>query len=54
VPGKKLLPSLHAGIRSTYGINFGNERLAEGFAADEIPQEIKDLLERVSAFMSAR
>lgn len=53
VPGKKLLSSLRAQIQSTYGVNFGNERLAEGFAANEICEEIKDLLERVSALVAS-
>jgi hypothetical protein len=52
VSGKKLLSSLRERIQSTYKVNFGNERLAEGFAADEISDEIKDLLDRVSALVA--
>ena len=53
VSGKKLLSSMRAQIQSTYGVNFGNERLAEGFAAGEISDEIKTLLERVSALVTS-
>ncbi|MGH2878385.1 MAG: ATP-dependent nuclease [Solirubrobacteraceae bacterium] len=53
VSGKKLLSSLRAWIQLTYSVNFGNERLAEGFAADDIPGEIKDILDRVSALVAS-
>lgn len=44
VSGKKLLSGLRSRIQSAYGINFGNERLAEGFLAEEIPTELVEAL----------
>jgi len=35
-------------VQASYGVNFGNERLAEGFAAEEIPSEVADALRRVA------
>jgi hypothetical protein len=52
VSGKKLLSGLRARIQDTYKVNFGNERLAEGFQADEIPQELIDALMRVAGLES--
>lgn len=51
VSGKKLLSAVRARIQSTYGVNFGNERLAESFGRDEIPDELRDLLESVAALV---
>lgn len=42
--GKKLLSLVRAKVQDTYGLNFGNERLAEGFTADEVPGEIAEAL----------
>jgi len=38
VSGKKLLSALRERIQDAYKVNFGNERLAEGFKADETPR----------------
>lgn len=44
VSGKKLLSLLRSKLQDKYSVNFGNERLAEGFTADEVPSEIIDAL----------
>lgn len=48
VSGKRLLGAVRARIQDLYGVNFGNERLAETFEADEIPNELRDALQQVS------
>jgi galactose-1-phosphate uridylyltransferase len=48
VSGKKLLSQLRRRVQETYGINFGNERLADGFTADEVPEEIAEALRSAS------
>lgn len=52
VSGKKLLSAIRSRVQSTYGVNFGNERLAEGFRSDEIPEELRTLLESVAALVA--
>jgi hypothetical protein len=47
VSGKRLLGIVRQQIQETYGITFGNERLAETFTAAEIPTEIVDFLSKV-------
>lgn len=47
VSGKRLLGVIRQQIQETYGVTFGNERLAETFTAEEIPTEIVDFLNRV-------
>ncbi len=54
VRGKSLLRTLRREIQDQYGVNFGNERLAESFEANEIPQELVDALTRVSRLHSAQ
>ena len=49
VSGKKLLSGVRGRVQSQYGVNFGNERLAEGFREAEIPAELRELLEAVAA-----
>jgi energy-coupling factor transporter ATP-binding protein EcfA2 len=49
VSGKKLLSAIRRRIQDEYGVNFGNERLAEAFTVDEIPQEIKDQLDQIAS-----
>jgi hypothetical protein len=49
VSGKKLLSAIRRRIQNEHGVNFGNERLAESFTADEIPPEIKDQLDRIAS-----
>lgn len=44
VSGKKPLSLLRGKIQDSYGLNFGNERLAEGFTADEVPEEVVSAL----------
>jgi ABC-type cobalamin/Fe3+-siderophores transport system ATPase subunit len=48
VSGKKLLSALRERVQDSYKVNFGNERLAEGFRTEEIPQELIDALQRVA------
>jgi hypothetical protein len=48
VSGKKLLSALRGRVQDTYKVNFGNERLAEGFKAEEINPELVDALKRVA------
>ncbi len=52
VPGKTLLRSARRRIQDLYGVNFGNERLAESFMKEEIPDEIVEALQRVAALQS--
>lgn len=47
VAGKRLLSVLRTEIQQRYGVNFGNERLAETFTADEIPNELVHFLHQV-------
>ncbi len=47
VSGKTLLRRVRAAIQNRYGVNFGNERLAESYLPDEIPQELAEVLTRV-------
>ncbi len=47
VSGKVLLRGLRSRIQADYGVNFGNERLAEAFERDDIPTELVTLLQRV-------
>lgn len=49
VSGKRLLAGIRAKIQTVYGVNFGNERLAEAFKATEIDQELLDILKRIAA-----
>lgn len=45
VSGKKLLSSLRSTIQDVYKVNFGNERLADGFTLEEIPAELVEALQ---------
>lgn len=49
VKGKELLAALRAAVQDRYGVSFGNERLAEAFASDDLEDEIKNVLDRVAA-----
>ncbi len=49
VSGKRLLSKLRSKIQDKYGVNFGNERIAETFNDAEIPEEIKAYLQEVAA-----
>lgn len=53
VPGKALLRTLRGHIQDLYGVNFGNERLAESFSREEVPGEIVEALQRVAALHAA-
>jgi hypothetical protein len=35
-------------IQDSYGVNFGNERLAEAFDISDIPSEIQETLRRIA------
>lgn len=48
LPGKTLLSRIRQRVQSEFQVSFGNERLAEAFAKDEIPDELVDLIERVA------
>jgi energy-coupling factor transporter ATP-binding protein EcfA2 len=48
VSGKRLLGSVRALIQERFKVNFGNERLAEEFAAHEVPTEVSNLLRKVA------
>lgn len=48
LPGKVYLSCVRRLVQDTYGVNFGNERLAESFLEDEIPGELQSLLQQVS------
>jgi ABC-type cobalamin/Fe3+-siderophores transport system ATPase subunit len=52
VSGKRLLALIRSRVQNAYGVNFGNERLAESFDEDEIPEEIKGVLSRVAELSS--
>jgi hypothetical protein len=52
VPGKGLLRAVRREIQDRYGVNFGNERLAESFLADEIPAEIVEALRKLAALQA--
>jgi ABC-type lipoprotein export system ATPase subunit len=45
VSGKQLLSRVRGILQTMYGVNFGNERLAEGFAPNEVPEEIVSALQ---------
>lgn len=47
ISGKQLLARVRKRLQAAYGVNFGNERLAEAFSADEIPVEIREALSRI-------
>jgi ABC-type cobalamin/Fe3+-siderophores transport system ATPase subunit len=47
--GKSLLGCIRERIQREYGVSFGNERLAEAFTPDEIPDEVKETLKAVEA-----
>jgi len=49
VPGKRILGKLRSKIQEKYGVNFGNERIAESFNAEEVPEEIKSYLREVAS-----
>ncbi|MGV7254586.1 ATP-dependent nuclease [Mycobacterium kansasii] len=49
VSGKQLLSDLRRAVQDQFGLNFGNERLAEAFRPEEIPPEIRDVLLRVES-----
>lgn len=49
VSGKRLLGAIRGRIQDEYGVNFGNERLAEAFAAEEIPSELRDRLDEIAS-----
>jgi hypothetical protein len=49
ISGKKLLGAIRQRIQDEHGVNFGNERLAEGFTPEEIPQEIKNQLDQIAS-----
>ncbi len=48
VSGKQLLGVIRRQVQDQFGVNFGNERLAEAFASGEVPTEIVDALRRVA------
>jgi predicted ATPase len=48
VSGKQLLSVIRRMIQDAYGVNFGNERLAETFVQEEVPAEIAEALRRVA------
>ncbi len=48
MPGKVYLSRARRLVQDVYGVNFGNERLAESFLQDEIPGELQSLLQQVS------
>jgi hypothetical protein len=48
VSGKQLLSVIRRMIQDAYGVNFGNERLAEAFVQEEVPAEIAEALRRVA------
>ncbi len=49
LPGKRLLSGVRREIQDRYSVNFGNERLAEGFGPEEVPEELIEVLSRVAA-----
>jgi energy-coupling factor transporter ATP-binding protein EcfA2 len=49
VPGKRLLGAVRSAVQNTYGVNFGNERLAEAFTAAEIPHELVECIHRAAS-----
>ena len=49
VSGKRLLGAIRGHIQDEYGVNFGNERLAEAFAAEEIPSELRERLDEIAS-----
>lgn len=51
VSGKQLLGRIRQAIQGKYGVTFGNERLAEAFTADEIPEEVRAALEKVGGLL---
>lgn len=52
VSGKRLLAALRAALQAEYGVNFGNERLAEEFDRSELHPEICDVLHRAAALIA--
>jgi ABC-type cobalamin/Fe3+-siderophores transport system ATPase subunit len=49
VSGKRLLSAIRSRIQDEYGVNFGNERLAEAFEDEEIPKELRERLEEIAS-----
>jgi hypothetical protein len=48
VSGKKALARLRESLQDRYGVNFGNERLAEAFESAEIDGEVITQLQRIA------
>lgn len=48
VSGKQLLGVIRREVQDKFGVNFGNERLAEAFVSEEVPTEISDALRQVA------
>lgn len=48
LPGKVYLSRVRRLVQDMYGVNFGNERLAESFTQPEVPAELRRLLEQVA------
>jgi len=49
VSGKALLSCIRRRIQERYGVSFGNERLAEAFLREEIPDELLEALGAIEA-----
>ena len=47
VSGKQILGVIRREVQNEFGVNFGNERLAEAFVSEEVPTEISDALHQV-------
>lgn len=48
VYGKGLLAKVCKQVQETYGVNFGNERIAEAFKSEELPEELKGYITEIS------
>lgn len=50
--GKRLLAKMRSAMQTDYGVNFGNERLAEEFDQSELHPEIRDVLHRAASLVA--
>ncbi|HET7056228.1 MAG TPA: AAA family ATPase [Thermomicrobiales bacterium] len=49
LPGKTFLGRLRERLQADFGVSFGNPRLVEEFAQEEVPAELADLLKQVAS-----
>ena len=54
VSGKKVLRRLRDEVQSKYGVNLTDHRIVEAFHAEEVPQDLKTLIEALEKYRTGR